>query len=269
MKKSEASAKAMIPLTQPSGREPDDHALVYPRLPCCRHWPFAMSEMGSACVKTKTDLVVLAKPSDPELDQFGTTVKPGRLEVLEIDDTFCAAHGGQQLAFWNAHHDERGFCAGPHLSRSDRNAGRHHPAAGADPERHRSAHHRQDATKRVRKHWSNTRIVQRGDSHYGRTEVMGWAEDSDNDYIFSLPGNSVLDDALVADAADNLRFHHARSNHIKLRTYTSFAAFQDKVRTKAAMAALVPRTRPSATTASSGHFSPNYCDFHHILLFSN
>jgi len=43
------------------------------------------------------------------IDQFGTTVKPGRLEVLDIDDTFCAAHGGQQLAFWNAHHDERGF----------------------------------------------------------------------------------------------------------------------------------------------------------------
>src|SRR5260370_22568743 len=43
------------------------------------------------------------------IDQFGTTVKPGRLEILDIDDTFCAAHGGQQLAFWNAHHDERGF----------------------------------------------------------------------------------------------------------------------------------------------------------------
>jgi hypothetical protein len=45
------------------------------------------------------------------LDQFGTTVKPGRLEILDIDDTFCAAHGGQQLAFWNAHHDERGFAS--------------------------------------------------------------------------------------------------------------------------------------------------------------
>jgi hypothetical protein len=45
------------------------------------------------------------------LDQFGTTVKPGRLEVLDIDDTFCAAHGGQQLAFWNAHDDERGFAS--------------------------------------------------------------------------------------------------------------------------------------------------------------
>src|SRR6266446_9102213 len=45
------------------------------------------------------------------LDQFGTTVKPGRLEIIDIDDTFCAAHGGQQLAFWNAHHDERGFAS--------------------------------------------------------------------------------------------------------------------------------------------------------------
>jgi len=31
------------------------------------------------------------------LDQFGVTVKPGRLEIIDIDDTFCAAHGGQQL----------------------------------------------------------------------------------------------------------------------------------------------------------------------------
>ena len=45
------------------------------------------------------------------LDQFGATVKPGKLEALDIDDTFCAAHGGQQLALWNAHHDERGFAS--------------------------------------------------------------------------------------------------------------------------------------------------------------
>jgi hypothetical protein len=43
--------------------------------------------------------------------QFGATAKPGKLEVLDLDDTFCAAHGGQQLAFWNAHHDERGFAS--------------------------------------------------------------------------------------------------------------------------------------------------------------
>jgi hypothetical protein len=42
---------------------------------------------------------------------FSTTVKAGKLEVLDIDDTFCAAHGGQQLALWNAHHDKRGFAS--------------------------------------------------------------------------------------------------------------------------------------------------------------
>jgi hypothetical protein len=52
-----------------------------------------------------------ARLSAALLDQFGTTVKPGKLEILDIDDTFCAAHGGQQLAFWNAHHDERGFAS--------------------------------------------------------------------------------------------------------------------------------------------------------------
>jgi hypothetical protein len=52
-----------------------------------------------------------ARLSAALLDQFGETVKPGRMEILDIDDTFCAAHGGQRLAFWNAHHDERGFAS--------------------------------------------------------------------------------------------------------------------------------------------------------------
>ena len=43
------------------------------------------------------------------VDQAGTTVRPGKQAVLDIGDTFCAAHNSQQLAFWNAHHDERGF----------------------------------------------------------------------------------------------------------------------------------------------------------------
>jgi Transposase DDE domain group 1 len=45
------------------------------------------------------------------VDQAGATIRPGKQEILDIDDTFCAAHGAQQLAFWNAHHDERGFAS--------------------------------------------------------------------------------------------------------------------------------------------------------------
>jgi Transposase DDE domain group 1 len=76
-------------------------------------------------------------------------------------------------------------------------------------------------TQRLRQHWPNTRIVWRGDSHYGRVEAMEWAEEDGADYIFGLAGNTALD-ALVAETADNLRFHHAASNQAKLRTYASF-----------------------------------------------
>jgi hypothetical protein len=32
----------------------------------------------------------------------------------------------------------------------------------------------------------NTRIIWRGDSHYGRVEAMEWAEDDGDDYIIGL-----------------------------------------------------------------------------------
>ena len=155
------------------------------------------------------------------VDQFGTTIKPGRIEILDIDDTFCAAHGGQQLAFWNAHHDERGF-ASMHI---------YHVASGAPvvtilrpartPKGTEVRTVIKHVTKRLRQHWRYTRIVWRGDSHYGRVEAMEWAESNGEDYIFGLGGNAALD-ALVAATADNLRFHHAASSEAKLRTHTSF-----------------------------------------------
>src|SRR5580700_3569400 len=164
------------------------------------------------------------------LDQFGTTVEPGRLEILDIDDTFCAAHGGQQLAFWNAHHDERGF-ASMHI---------YHVASGTPvatilrpartPKGTEVRTVIKHVTKRLRQHWPNTRIVWRGDSHYGRVEAMEWAENDGDDYIFGLPGNAALD-AQVAETADNLRFHHAKSTQTKLRTYASFTYQAGRVNT--------------------------------------
>ena len=155
------------------------------------------------------------------LDQFGATVKPGKLEVLDIDDTFCAAHGGQQLAFWNAHHDERGF-ASMHI---------YHVASGAPvaailrsartPKGSEVRTVIKHVTRRLRRHWPKTRLVWRGDSHYGRVEAMDWAEDHGVDYIFGLAGNAALD-ALVAETAVNLRFCHAMSRKPKLRTHVSF-----------------------------------------------
>jgi hypothetical protein len=76
-------------------------------------------------------------------------------------------------------------------------------------------------TTRMRRHWRRPGSSWRGDSHYGRVEAMEWAEDNDADYIFCLAGNAALD-ALVAETADNLRFHHAITSEAKLRTFASF-----------------------------------------------
>jgi len=186
-------------------------------------------ESGAALASQSTISRLENAPSKTEaarlcaalVDQFGASVKPGKLEVLDIDDTFCTAHGGQQLALWNAHYDERGF-ASMHI---------YHVASGTPvaailrPARTPSGTEVRTVikhvTKRLRQHWPHTRIVWRGDSHYGRVEAMEGAEDDGDDYIFALAGNAALD-ALVADTADNLRFHHAMSTKAKLRTYASF-----------------------------------------------
>jgi hypothetical protein len=175
-----------------------------------------ISRLENAPSKTEA-----ARLSAALLDQLGTTVRPGKLEVLDIDDTFCAAYGGQQLAFWNAHHDERGFASMHiyHVASGTPVAAILRPARTPKGSEVRAVI--RHVTKRLRRHWPKTRIVWRGDSHYGRVEAMEWAEKHDADYIFGLAGNAALD-ALVADTAVNLRFHHALSSKAKLRTYTSF-----------------------------------------------
>jgi hypothetical protein len=155
------------------------------------------------------------------LDQFAATVKPGRCEIFDIDDTFCAAHGGQQLAFWNAHHDERGFASMHiyHVASGTPLAAILRPARTPKGTEVRTVI--KHVTRHIKQHWRTTRIIWRGDSHYGRVEAMAWAEENGTDYIFGLGGNAALD-AYVADAADNLRFHHALSHEAKLRTHESF-----------------------------------------------
>ena len=154
------------------------------------------------------------------VDQAGTTLTPGKQEILDIDDTFCAAHGGQQLAFWNAHHDERGFASMHiyHVTSSTPVAAILRPARTPKGTEVRTVI--KHVTKRLRRHWRKTRIVWRGDSHYGRVEAMEWAENNDTDYIFGLAGNAALD-TLLAETATNLRFHHALSSKPKLRTFAS------------------------------------------------
>jgi Transposase DDE domain group 1 len=164
--------------------------------------------------------VEAARLSAVLVDQFCSSVKPGKKEILDIDDTFCAAHGGQQLAFWNAHEDERGFSP-MHI---------YHVRSGTPvvailrsaktPKGTEVKTVVKHVTQRIRAHWPKTRLIWRGDSHYGRDEAMEWAENNGADYIFGFGGNTVLA-ASVARLADWLRIRHAFSGKDKMRRYAS------------------------------------------------
>ncbi len=73
--------------------------------------------------------------------------------------------------------------------------------------------------REIRRHWPNTRITIRGDSHYGRPEVMDWCEAEGIRYVFGLSGNDVLH-RLVEPAADDVRVRRAETDSPLLRRYT-------------------------------------------------
>jgi hypothetical protein len=183
-----------------------------------RRWrPSRRSRLENAPRKSEA-----ARLTGALIDQFCLTVTPAPDEVLDIDDTFCAAHGGQQLSFWNAHYDERGFLPMHiyHVASGTPVVAILRPANTPSGTEVRTVI--KHVTRRIRLHWPATRLVWRGDSHYARVEAMEWAESNGVGYIFALPGNTVLD-ALVAKSADLLRVQHAFSSEEKLRTYASFA----------------------------------------------
>jgi len=157
------------------------------------------------------------------IDQFCASFATPPAEItLDIDDTVDEVHGGQQLSFWNAHYDAR--CYLPmHVYHVD--SGK--PVvmilrAGKTPNGREVRTVIKHVTRRIRRHWPATRIVWRGDSHYGRAEAMDWAESSGCGYIFGLQGNSALE-GLCAQAATTLRFRHLLSEQDKLRACVSFS----------------------------------------------
>jgi hypothetical protein len=164
---------------------------------------------------SKTDAVRLAQAF---VDQFAAHVTPSHRDIFDIDDTFDAAHGGQQLSFWNAHHNERGF-APMHVYHAASGlpvAAILRPAKTPNGQEVRTVI--KHLTKCILKTWKRADIVWRGDSHYGRAEAMDWCDANGVGYIFGFAGNSALA-RQVAEAADHLRFWHALSDAPRSRCY--------------------------------------------------
>jgi hypothetical protein len=152
--------------------------------------------------------------------------EPPPAVVLDIDDTGDIVHGAQQLSFRNGFHGERCFLPIHIYDTSGR------PVAmvlrtGKTPSGPEIAKLLARLLRRIRRHWPDTHITLRGDSHYGRPEVMAWCEDKGLDYIFGLAGNVVLHrDPDIVSVADALCVKRAEDKAPVLRRYaeTTYAA---------------------------------------------
>ena len=154
------------------------------------------------------------------IDLYCTSyARPPAAVTLDIDDTPDVVHGHQRLSVFNSHYGERCFLP---IHVYDTATAR--PVAvllrpGKTPSGEEIRGHLRRLVRRIRQHWPNTRLTIRGDSHYGRPEVMAWCEGNGLDYLFGLSGNAVLD-RLVEPIADEVRVQRALTQAVAVRHYT-------------------------------------------------
>src|SRR6202012_409478 len=115
---------------------------------------------------------------------------PNRI-VLDLDDTFDAVHGEQQLRLFNAHYDEYGFQP---IVVFD-GAGRFVTAV-LRPARRPSGKEIKAFLRRllraIRSNWPGVEILVRGDSHYCAPEVLDFCRANRLDYILGVAPTSTL-----------------------------------------------------------------------------
>jgi hypothetical protein len=187
--------------------------------------------------------IEIARAMAAMVDQFCESYGSAPASItLDIDDTFDAVHGHQQLSLFNAHYDERGFLP---IHIYEGASGK--PVAvilreGRTPAGMEVRTILKHVIGRIRGHWPKVRILARGDSHYGRAEAMEWCEEQGVDYIFGFGGNAVLK-AMTREVADALCVERATSSAAKLRTFATLSYAAKGWNKQRRMAARIEATR--------------------------
>ena len=157
---------------------------------------------------------------------------PPKAITLDIDDTDNTVHGHQQWSLFNAFHDERCFMPLHVYDAASGHCVLTILRPGKTPDGREVRSHLRRLVRRIRRHWPNTVITIRGDSHYGRWEAMAWCEQNGVQYVFGLAGNKALDTLVKAETeAVDARWAGASALSV-LRDYTEtlYAADTWKVR---------------------------------------
>lgn len=167
--------------------------------------------------------IEIARAMAAMVDQFCQSYRGAPASItLDIDDTFDAVHGHQQLSLFNAHYDERCFLP---IHIYEGTSGK--PVAvilreGKTPAGVEVRTILKHVIGRIRGHWPKVRVLVRGDSHYGRVEAIEWCEEQGIDYIFGFGGNAVLK-VMTQEAADALCVERATRSAAKLRSFATLS----------------------------------------------
>jgi len=145
---------------------------------------------------------------------------PGRI-VLDIDDTFDAVHGHQQLRLFNAFYDEFGFQPIVVFDGEGRLVGTLLRPARR-PKGAESAAHIRRLIRQIAKHWPETEILLRADSHYCTPEVLDLCDRLGLSYVFGLSKNGRLAQNISALEASTAA-RYTRTPGQKLRRFKSFS----------------------------------------------
>ncbi|MGI4794076.1 MAG: IS1380 family transposase [Janthinobacterium lividum] len=151
--------------------------------------------------------------------------------VLDIDDTFDAVHGGQQLRLFNAHHDEYGFQPIVVFDGDGRMiAAVLRPASRPSGRQIVRWLHR--LITAIWSHWPRVEIMLRADSHYCTPEVLRFCRARGLDYTLGVAPTSTLRKHVLGLEQSTAVCAAALTNGTKLRRFREFhdgAASWDRV----------------------------------------
>ncbi len=138
--------------------------------------------------------------------------------VLDVDDTFDAVHGEQQLRLFNAHYDEYGFQPIVVFDGEGRPV-----AAMLRPAKRPSGREARAFLRRlvraIRSHWPRVEILIRADSHYCAPEVLDFCRAEGLDFMLGVAPTTTLRRHVAALESSTAA---QQSGTGKLRRYKEF-----------------------------------------------
>jgi hypothetical protein len=141
--------------------------------------------------------------------------------VLDVDDTFDAVHGGQQLRLFNAYYDEYGFQPIVVFDGEGRPV-----AAMLRPARRPTGAEARAFLRRlvreIRSHWPRVEILIRADSHYCAPEVLDFCRAADLDFVLGVASTTTLRRHVEALEQSTTARRAAMPGAGKLRRYKEF-----------------------------------------------